>query len=120
GSPLACAAAGATLQVLLGEDLPARAARLGENFLSRLRSLELPAVRDLRGLGLMIGIELRFRAAPYLAALQRAGILALAAGPQVIRLLPPLVIKEEELEEVAAKLAEVLGQKGVAADGCGA
>lgn len=117
GNPLACAAAGATLEVLLGENLPDRAARLGEAFLSRLRSLKLPAVREARGLGLMIGIELRFRAAPYLAALQRAGILALAAGPQVIRLLPPLVIKEEELEEVAAKLAEVLEEKGGAGGG---
>jgi acetylornithine/LysW-gamma-L-lysine aminotransferase len=117
GNPLACAAAGATLEVLLGENLPDRAARLGEAFLSRLRSLKLPAVREARGLGLMIGIELRFRAAPYLAALQRRGVLALAAGPQVIRLLPPLVIKEEELEEVAAKLAEVLEEKGGAGGG---
>ncbi|HHV56219.1 MAG TPA: aspartate aminotransferase family protein [Firmicutes bacterium] len=120
GNPLACAAAGAALDVLLDEGLPERAARLGAAFQDHLRELALPAVREVRGLGLMIGIELRFRAAPYLAALQQAGVLALAAGPQVIRLLPPLIITEEELAQVAAALGRVLAGKEVAADAAGA
>ncbi|HHY92827.1 MAG TPA: aminotransferase class III-fold pyridoxal phosphate-dependent enzyme, partial [Firmicutes bacterium] len=120
GNPLACAAAGAALNVLLDEGLPERAARLGAAFQDHLRALALPTVREVRGLGLMLGIELRFRAAPYVAALQEAGVLALTAGPQVIRLLPPLVITEEELAQVAAALGRVLGGKEVAADAAGA
>ncbi|MDQ7030800.1 MAG: aminotransferase class III-fold pyridoxal phosphate-dependent enzyme [Ardenticatenia bacterium] len=92
GNPLACAAALATLDVLEREALAARAERLGAWAMDRLRQAlaDVPAVREVRGLGLMIGVELRRRVTPLLRALQEAGVLALPAGPTVLRLLPPL------------------------------
>lgn len=98
GNPLACAAALATLDVLEGENLPARAARLGAWALGRLRRAlaDTPAVREVRGLGLMVGVELRRRVTPLLRALQEDGVLALPAGPTVVRLLPPLTIGEDD------------------------
>ena len=65
-------------------------------------------VRAVRQIGLMIGIELKERARPYIEALMERGVLALPAGPTVIRLLPPLVIEDEALDEVAVRLHEVL------------
>ena len=108
GNPLACAAALATLDILEREALPERAATLGAYALARLRSLRSPLIREVRGRGLMLGIELNRRAQPYLEALLERGVLALPAGPNVIRLLPPLVITEEQLERVIDCLAEVL------------
>jgi acetylornithine/LysW-gamma-L-lysine aminotransferase len=110
GNPLVCAAATAAIRYIVKNDLPARAAQLGANLRSQLQQAGLKSVREVRGLGLMAGIELRFRIGPYIAALQEAGVLAMGAGPQVIRLLPPLVIKEEELEKVAEALIDVLGK----------
>ena len=70
---------------------------------------ELPArVRDVRQIGLMIGIELKEKATPYLQALLHRRVLALPAGPTVIRLLPPLVISESQLDTVATALQDVL------------
>ena len=66
-------------------------------------------VRDVRQLGLMIGIELKEKARPYLEALMGKGVLALPAGPTVIRLLPPLVVEEAQIDVVAEALDEVLG-----------
>ena len=108
GNPLACAAALATLDELIERDLPAHAAQKGSRLLARLRALRSPVVREVRGLGLMIGIELRTRVRPYLDRLAERGVLALPAGPQVIRLLPPLVIQREQLDAVAGALEEVL------------
>jgi acetylornithine/LysW-gamma-L-lysine aminotransferase len=108
GNPLACAAARATIAVLQEERLPEQAAEKGAWLLERLRALPHRRIREVRGLGLMIGIELRERAAQHLQALQQRGILALPAGPTVIRLLPPLVISYEQLEQVVTALDEVL------------
>lgn len=109
GNPLACAAGAAVLRVIDQEQLPQKAAQLGNWLVAEIKKLNLPTVRQIRALGLMIGLELRFRCAPYLAALEQEGILALAAGPQVVRLLPPLVINKEELDQVLSALAKVLG-----------
>ena len=108
GNPLACAAALATIRTIEEEALPQRAAELGAYFLSRLRDVDSPLIRGVRGLGLMVGIELKRRARPYLAALMERGVLALSAGPIVMRFLPPLVISREELETVALTVEEVL------------
>ncbi len=108
GNPLACAAALAAIRYLEEHDLPARAAQLGEYFLGRLRQIESPLIREVRGIGLMVGIELKKEATPYLEALAREGVLALSAGPTVIRLLPPLVITKEELDRVVEALRKVL------------
>lgn len=108
GNPLACAAALATLDILEHEDLSARAATLGAHALERLRALELPLIREVRGLGLLIGIELKKRVQPYLEALCDRGILALPAGPNVLRILPPLVITEAQLDQALDVITDVL------------
>jgi acetylornithine/LysW-gamma-L-lysine aminotransferase len=112
GNPLACAAALATIHTIEEEGLPQRAAELGDRFLSRLRDLDSPLIRDVRGLGLMIAIELKRRAGPYLAALMERGVLALSAGPIVMRFLPPLVISAEDVDTVVERVAEVLPASG--------
>ena len=109
GNPLACAAALAAIGVLQDEDLPGQAAEKGAYLLRELHKIDAPQIRDIRGLGLMVGIELRTRVRPYLEALIEQGVLALPAGPTVIRLLPPLVIGREELDGVVGALASALG-----------
>lgn len=108
GNPLACAAALTTLRILREESLPSRAGELGEWFLARLRGISHPLIREVRGLGLMIGVELRRRARPYLLALLHRGVLALPAGPTVLRFLPPLVISRDDLEFVAQAVEDAL------------
>ena len=110
GNPLACAAAIASIDYIMEHDLPGRAARLGSVFADRFRHRMPDTVRECRQLGLMIGIELKTKARPFLEALMRAGVLALPAGPTVIRLLPPLVIGEEDLVTACDTLIDVLGQ----------
>lgn len=111
GNPLACAAALATIRYIEEHHLPERAAELGSHFLARLREIESPLIREVRGLGLMVGIELKRNAAPYLEALTQQGILALAAGATVMRFLPPLVISREELEKVVEAIKGVLSDR---------
>jgi acetylornithine/LysW-gamma-L-lysine aminotransferase len=108
GNPLACAAALAALTAIEEEDLPGQAAAKGAYLMEELKSLNSPLIREVRGLGLMVGIELKQKVAPYLQALQERHILALNAGLTTIRLLPPLVITREQLERVVAALKEVL------------
>jgi len=110
GNPLACAAALASIDVLQTQDLPTQAAEKGDYLQAKLREIEAPVIREIRGLGLMVGIELRTRARPYLEALIGKGVLALPAGPTVIRLLPPLIIGTEELDAVVSAIDEVLQQ----------
>lgn len=120
GNPLACAAAQATLDIIEQERLPERAARLGEHALTRLRALNTPRIREARGRGLLLGIELNQRALPFIEALGERGVLALQAGPNVIRLLPPLVITEAQLDHVLDVLEDVLSTATNAANGGGA
>lgn len=108
GSPLVCAAARATLRVMRDEELPRQAAEKGAYALERLAALRLPRIRAVRGQGLLIGIELKERVQPFLVALMERGVLALPAGPNVLRLLPPLVITYEQIDAVIAAIAEVL------------
>ncbi len=108
GNPLACAAALAAIQAIEEEELPRQAAEKGAYLLERLRRLPSPLIREVRGLGLMIGIELKRKVAPYLRALQARRILALNAGMNVLRLLPPLVITYEQLDQLIEALNEVL------------
>jgi acetylornithine/LysW-gamma-L-lysine aminotransferase len=108
GNPLGCAAALATIQTLEDEQLPARAAELGTLLVSGLREIEAPQVRTVRGLGLMVGLELKGRAAPFIADLADRGVLALTAGANVMRFLPPLVISEEDVKRVVQQVQAVL------------
>jgi acetylornithine/LysW-gamma-L-lysine aminotransferase len=108
GNPLACAAALATIRAIEEEALPQRAAELGANFVTRLQEIDSSLIREVRGLGLMVGVVLKRRAGPYLATLMEHGVLALSAGPTVMRFLPPLVISRDELETVAETVEKVL------------
>jgi predicted acetylornithine/succinylornithine family transaminase/N-acetyl-ornithine/N-acetyl-lysine deacetylase len=108
GNPLACAAALAILDILEQEKLVERTVELGEYGLQRLQAIRSPLIREVRGRGLLIGIELNRRVQPYLEALCERGVLALPAGPNVLRLLPPLVITEEQLKRVLDVIEELL------------
>jgi LysW-gamma-L-lysine/LysW-L-ornithine aminotransferase len=111
GNPLACAAAVAAIDALTGEDLPRRAADTGAYFVRRLREIESARIREIRGLGLMIGIEMKDKAGPVAQALMQEGVLALLAGTTVLRFLPPLVITREQVDRVVESLARVLAAK---------
>lgn len=110
GNPLACAAAGATLRTLLDEELPARAGRLGATTMALLREAAAsnPAIREVRGRGLMIGVELSFGGKPLVADMLRRGVLANCTAENVIRLVPALNIPEEDLEVILRVFLEAL------------
>jgi acetylornithine/LysW-gamma-L-lysine aminotransferase len=108
GNPLACAAALASLEIIVREGLAERARTLGEYFLGELRAMKNERIREVRGLGLMIGIELKEKAGPYVQQLMERGVIVLLAGATVIRLLPPLIITREEIDHVLSALKEVL------------
>ena len=101
GSPIACAAGLAAITTYKEDNLITRSGILGANMRNTLRgALEgVGIVRDIRGLGLMIAVELRTKVAPVLKSLMlNHGVIALPAGPTVLRLLPPLVITESEID----------------------
>ena len=108
GYPLTCEAALASIDVIEQEGLCQRAKELGEYFLSELNKIESSKIREIRGRGLMIGIEFKEKVVPYLRGLQDKGIVALAAGPTVLRFLPPLVITKEQIERVVSELKKLL------------
>jgi acetylornithine/LysW-gamma-L-lysine aminotransferase len=108
GNPVACAAARATIDFIETEGLVQRAAELGERLGRGLRAIQSPLIRDVRGLGLMVGIELRQKSGPYLAALAGRGVLALSAGATVMRFLPPLVISKNDIDTVVERVTETL------------
>ncbi len=108
GNPLACAAAIATLSTIRDEGIVERARINGEWLINELKQLNLHSVRKVRGRGLMVGLELRGRVTPVLKALQECGVLALPAGLNTLRLLPPLIISRDELGVVIDAINEVL------------
>lgn len=108
GNPVVCAAAIAAIRFMQEHNLADAARDKGAFFMSRFPASQLPIVREVRQTGLMIGIELKTKAQPYLQALLQQGILALPAGSNVIRLLPPLTILTEELETAAETLITIL------------
>lgn len=108
GNPLACAASLAAIAYIEKADLPARAAELGAYTMGRLQRIESPMIREVRGMGLIIGVELKQKVTPYLHALMDRGVLALPAGLNVLRLLPPLVIEKSDLDTVVDQIEAVL------------
>jgi acetylornithine/LysW-gamma-L-lysine aminotransferase len=108
GNPLSCAAALATLEAIEEENLSGQAAEKGAYLMDKLRRINSPLVREVRGMGLMVGIELKQKVAPYLKALQDRNVIALNAGMTVLRLLPPLVISYEQIDRLVMALKEVL------------
>jgi acetylornithine/LysW-gamma-L-lysine aminotransferase len=108
GNPIACAAALATLDVIQQQGLVEKAGTQGNYFMEGLKAIRSDKIREVRGLGLMIGIELKEKAGPHVQALMEKGVIVLLAGANVIRLLPPLVISKEEIDQALTALREVL------------
>ncbi|MDQ0062066.1 acetylornithine transaminase [Paenibacillus harenae] len=113
GTPIATAVVKATLETIVDDSLPARAAEQGEYLMTQLREkLQGNAfVRDVRGLGLLVGIECAEPIASILVEAQQKGLLVISAGPNVIRLLPNLLVTTEEIDSAVAILAELLESK---------
>jgi len=114
GNPLVCAAACAAIDVLVEEKLPERAATLGRYFKEKLEVLQArhKIVREVRGLGLMIGMELRFDVLNIILRSMDRGVLILDAGRNVLRFLPPLVIERKHIDRVIETLDIVMeGEK---------
>ena len=110
GNPMACAAALATLDVIEDEGLVERSAELGAYFKERLEEINSPLIREVRGVGLMIGVEMKERVTPILQAMQARGFVVLNAGKTVVRFLPPLVITKEDIDAVVEALTAVLSE----------
>jgi len=109
GNPLGCAVARTALQVLIEEKLVERSAELGAYFLGLLRTLTSPNLKEVRGIGLWIGIELHGPARPYCEALKEVGILCKETHDHVIRIAPPLVITREEIDWAFPRIEKVIG-----------
>jgi len=108
GNPLASALARTALRILLEEKLVERSAELGAYFLANLRTLHSPIIREIRGRGLWIAIELNTDARPYCEALKEQGILCKETHNRIIRIAPPLVIEREEIDWTFERFAKVL------------
>jgi ornithine--oxo-acid transaminase len=112
GNPLACVVAREALKVIVDENLCERSARLGEYLIARLRAIKSPHVALYRGKGLFVGIALRPAAGGarrFCEALKERGVLTKETHETVIRLAPPLIITEQELDWALERIAEVLG-----------
>jgi ornithine--oxo-acid transaminase len=108
GNPLGCAIARTALRVLIDEKMVERSAELGAWFLARLQSIKSPAIKQVRGRGLWIGIELAHRARPYCEALKEEGVLCKETHDHVIRIAPPLIITREELDWAYDRIEKVI------------
>jgi acetylornithine/LysW-gamma-L-lysine aminotransferase len=113
GGPLVCAAGCAAIDVLVEENLTEQAANKGKYFKGRLEGLQAKhgIVKEVRGLGLMLGVELRFDVFKVIQKCAQRGVLILDAGRNVLRFLPPLVITEQQIDQAMAVLDAVLGEE---------
>lgn len=108
GNPLACAAVYGGVRTLLEEDVPSKAARRGEELIKGLEEIESRLIRDVRGEGLMVGVELRIDVDPLVKELQDRGLLVLRAGKTVLRLLPPYLITEEDVGKILEDVSDAI------------
>jgi len=108
GNPLACAVARAALRVLVEEKLIERAAQLGSYFLEKLRAIPSPHIKEARGKGLWLGIELNKPARPFCEVLKEQGVLCKETHELVIRVAPPLVISRDEIDWAVERFAKIL------------
>ena len=108
GNPLACAIARASLRALVDEKMVENSAALGAYFLEQLRTIRSPNIKDIRGLGLWIGLEMTGRARPYCEKLKDEGILCKETHEHVIRFAPPLTITKQEIDWAVATVRKVV------------
>ena len=111
GNPLACAIARTALRVLMDEGMVKRSAVLGRYFLDRLKTLRSADVKEVRGKGLWIGIELHSAARPYCEALKNEGVLCKETHERVIRIAPPLTITSEEIDWAFDRIRKVIEKR---------
>lgn len=108
GNPLGCAIGRTALRVLIEEKLVERSAELGAYFLTLLKTLRSPKVKEVRGIGLWIGIELHVPARPYCESLKGEGVLCKETHDHVIRIAPPLIIRREEIDWAFERIRRVI------------
>jgi len=111
GNPLACAIARASLRVLIEENMIERSAEMGAYFLDRLKKLKSDDLKDVRGRGLWIGVEMKSAARPYCEALKEEGILCKETHERVIRFAPPLVITREDIDWAFERIRRVIERR---------
>jgi ornithine--oxo-acid transaminase len=111
GNPLGCAVARTALKVLVEERLIENSAELGAYFLDRLRTIDSPHIKEVRGLGLWIGVELHSPARPFCEALRDEGLLCKETHERVIRFAPPLVITRNEIDWAFDRIKKVLEKR---------
>ncbi|MFH0749162.1 MAG: aspartate aminotransferase family protein [Candidatus Bathyarchaeota archaeon] len=113
GNPLICAAASAAIDVVVEEKLPQRAEVLGRYFLEKLEKLKekYRIIREIRGKGLMIGMEFRFDVLNLILGALERNVIILDAGSNILRFLPPLVISKEQIDKVVSVLDAVIGEE---------
>ena len=108
GNPLACAVAVAALDVTIEENLSERSLELGKYFLNKLKEIQNPIIKDVRGKGLFIGVELTTKARPYCESLKELGILCKETHENTIRFAPPLTISKKDLNWAIERIGKVL------------
>lgn len=108
GNPVACAVSMAALDVLIDENLCQKSTELGEYLLQQLQAIDNPIIKDVRGRGLFVGVELTEPARPYCEKLKELGILCKETHDTVIRFAPPLIISKEEIDEALQKIRQIL------------
>ncbi|MBM4235809.1 MAG: ornithine--oxo-acid transaminase [Firmicutes bacterium] len=107
GNPLACAVAIVAMDVLEKEDLVAKSAQKGQHFTDELKKINNPKIKEVRGKGLLVGVELTEKARPYCEKLMELGILAKETHDNVIRFAPPLIISDQDLDWALDKIRKV-------------
>jgi LysW-gamma-L-lysine/LysW-L-ornithine aminotransferase len=108
GYPLTCAAALATITMIEKQKLLEKSTERGAYFVDKLKQIDSPKIREVRGMGLMIAVELKEAAGPYVQPMTDQGILVLLTGRNAIRFLPPLVISKEQIDTVVGAFGKVL------------
>ncbi|MEY8344413.1 ornithine--oxo-acid transaminase [Niallia circulans] len=110
GNPMACAVSIAAIDVILEENLTDRSAQLGEYFLQKLSEITNPIIKEIRGRGLFIGVELKVEARTYCEKLKEVGLLCKETHDSVIRFAPPLTITKKELDWAIERIKQVLNE----------
>ena len=107
GNPLGAAVAMAAIDVIIDERLPENALKMGEYFMEELKKIDSPIIEEVRGKGLMIGVQLKVKAREICEKLMEEGVLAYYAHDYVMRFAPPLIIKKEELDWALKRIEKV-------------
>lgn len=110
GNPLGCAIAIAAIDVLLADNLVGRSLEMGQYLMEHLHTLENPIIKEIRGRGLLVGVELKEKARPYCEELKKLGVLAKETHENVIRFAPPLIISKDELDWAIERIKKVLNR----------